>query len=482
MSRQILAIDIRSDSIAAVLLNLGLKLNTVVTSTTVPLPPTSEDGDPLVQALLHLKGEIDIGTANVAVSLPSDGISYHKLQIPFKEDSKIRQVLPFELEPLLPINIDNLKFDFHKNHSADQTHILAAAIDQSLLQRYLDALSEANIRPQLVVPGGFPLVRYLSSSSERSSEQMLVLDVESDKTTLYFVNSGKIELVRRLSSTIHNEQAAEALALRIRQTLTAMSEHQDDFIMPAKVYLTGPGLKDADLFQRITLSLELPGEKVHLAQWAPRLEMEDLTNWIPHTMSNALALALLEADGKPCVNFHRTTSPLRNFWTAYRSYIMGPAILLAVSLLIGLCGVIIDKHHLNKTVKNLDAQIKQVYLSTFPSSTIKNNIDPLDLMKSKIKGLKSGDTSSGQNPSSVRTIDVLLQVSQLIPKDIEVLLTQMTVGEDTVSISGETGDFNSVDDIKSRVEKGDLFKRVTIASANMDKSGKKVRFKLKIDL
>lgn len=482
MSRQILAIDIRNDSIAAVLLNLGLKLNTVVTSTTVPLPPSSEDGDPLVQALSHLKDKIDIGTASVAVALPSEGILYRKLQIPFKEDSKIRQVLPFELEPLLPIDINNLKFDFHKNHIADQTEILAVAIDQSVLQRYMDALSEANIRPQLVVPGVFPLVRYLSSSNERSSEQMLVLDVESDKTTFFVVNSGKIELVRRLSSTVHNEQAAEALALKIRQTLTAISEHQDDFIVPAKVYLTGPGLKDTDIFKRITLSLELPGEKVNLAQWAPRLEMEDLSNWRPNTMSNALALALLEADGQPCANFHRTTSPLRNFWTAYRSYIMGPAILLTVSLFVGLCGVILDKHHLNKTVKNLDTQIKQVYLSTFPGGTI-NKVDPLTLMKSKIKALQSGDSSSGRNPSSsIRTIDVLLQVSQLIPKDIDVLLTQMTVSEGSVSISGETDNFNAVDDIKSRVEKGSLFKSVTIASANMDKSGKKVRFKLKIDL
>jgi type II secretion system protein L len=482
MSRQILAIDIRNDSIAAVLLNLGLKLNTVVTSTTVPLPTSSDEEDPLVQALLHLRDEIDISTANIAVALPAEGILYRKLQIPFKEDSKIRQVLPFELEPLLPIRIENLKFDFHKNHFADQTDILAVAIDQSLLQRYMDALTEANIRPQLVVPGGFPLVRYLSGSNGHSSEQMLVLDVESDKTTLFVVNSGKIELARRLSSTVHNEQAAEALALRIRQTLTAMSEHQNDFILPAKVYLTGPALIDQNVFQRITLSLELPGEKVDLVKWAPRLEMDNLTNWVPHTMSNALALALLEADGQPCANFHRTTSPLRNFWKAYRSYIMGPAILLAVSLLIGLCSVIIDKHYLNKTVKKLDAQIKQVYLSTFPGSTMKNNIDPLDLMKSKIKELQSGDRSSGLNPISVRTIDVLLQVSQLIPKDIDVLLTQMTVSGGSVTISGETGDFNSVDDIKSRVEKGSLFNQVTIASANMDKSGKKVRFKLKIDL
>ncbi len=480
MSRQILSIDIRNDVIVAVLLNTGIKIASVERTATVPLPTASEDGDPLVQALRLLKEEIDPAKANVVVALPADGILYRKLSVPFKEDNKIKQILPFELEPLLPVDIDTLKIDFHKNQSSDQTDILAVAIDQSVLQRFMDALASANIRPQLVVPGGFPLTRYLSELDALSSQQLLLLDMEEDKTSLFAVNSGRIELVRRLASGVHTEQEAEALALRIRQTLTAMSDHQNDYLVPAKVLITGSGLKIPDVFQRISLALELPAENLDVSQWAPRLETGDAAGWAPEIMNNALALALLEADGRPCANFHRTSSPLRNYWTAYRSYIMAPAILLAVAIIIGLSGVIIDNYVLKKRVKKLDMQIEQVYLSTFPGSRI--TAPPLDLMKSKINELKKGDSSSGQNPSPVRTIDVLLEVSKLIPQNIDVLLTQMTVGGDAVTISGETGDFNSVDDIKGNVEKGALFKQVTIASANMNKSGKKVRFKLKINL
>ena len=480
MSRQILSIDIRNDVIVAVLLNTGIKIASVERTATVPLPTASEDGDPLVQALRLLKEEIDPAKANVVVALPADGILYRKLSVPFKEDNKIKQILPFELEPLLPVDIDTLKIDFHKNQSSDQTDILAVAIDQSVLQRFMDALASANIRPQLVVPGGFPLTRYLSELDALSSQQLLILDMEEDKTSLFAVNSGRIELVRRLASGVHTEQEAEALALRIRQTLTAMSDHQNDYLVPAKVLITGSGLKIPDVFQRISLALELPAENLDVSQWAPRLETGDAAGWAPEIMNNALALALLEADGRPCANFHRTSSPLRNYWTAYRSYIMAPAILLAVAIIIGLSGVIIDNYVLKKRVKKLDMQIEQVYLSTFPGSRI--TAPPLDLMKSKINELKKGDSSSGQNPSPVRTIDVLLEVSKLIPQNIDVLLTQMTVGGDAVTISGETGDFNSVDDIKGNVEKGALFKQVTIASANMNKSGKKVRFKLKINL
>lgn len=480
MSRQILAIDIRNDVIAAVLVNTGLKLCTVDRTAAVELPPPSEGEDPLVQALMLLKEEIDPGTANIVVSLPADGVHYRKLPIPFKEDNKIRQVLPFELEPLMPIDIDQLKIDFHKNHALEKTEVLAAAIDKSLLEKYTDALAAANMRPQLIVPGGLPLATYAAGNEELVARQLLIIDVESEKSSLFAIQKANIELVRRLSSAIDSEQAAEALALRIRQTLTAMSDHQNDFIVPEKVYLTGPGLNDPAVSQRISLALELPSENMDLTQWAPRLELAEGATWIPNLMCDALALALLEAEGRPCANFHRTSSPLRNYWTTYRPYIMGPAVLLAVALCIGLSGVIIDNYYLNKRVRALDEKIKQVYLSVFPESQV--NAPPLDLMKSKIKTLKKGDSSSGPNPAPIRTIDVLLQVSQLIPDSIDVILTQMTMGGGAVTISGETGDFNSVDDIKSRVEKGALFKTVTIASANMDKSGKKVRFKLKIDL
>jgi type II secretion system protein L len=480
MSRQILSIEIRNDTIVAVRLNTGLKIATVDHTAAIALPPPSDDADPLVQALTQLKEEIDPASANVVVALPPDNILYRTLSVPFKEDNKIKQILPFELEPLLPVDIDTLKIDFHINQSLDQTDILAVAVDQSSLQKYMDALNEANLRPQLIVPGGLPLTRYLSETDEFSTQQLLVLELEEDKTTLFATNSGKIELVRRLTSGVRSEQEAEALALKIRQTLTAMSDHQNQYIVPSKVFITGAGLNTPDALKRISLALELPTDRLDLGQKAPRLEIEHGAGWIPEKMNGALALALLEADGRPCANFHRTSSPLRNYWNAYRSYIMAPAMLLAVALLISLSSIIIDNVTLNKRVKKLDKQIEQVYLSAFPNSRI--TAPALDLMKSKIKELQKAGTSSGQNPTPVYTIDVLLQISKLIPKNIEVMLTQMTAGGDAVTISGETGDFNSVDDIKNNIEKGALFKQVTIASANMDKAGKKVRFKLKINL
>jgi general secretion pathway protein L len=60
-------------------------------------------------------------------------------------------------------------------------------------------------------------------------------------------------------------------------------------------------------------------------------------------------------------------------------------------------------------------------------------------------------------------------------------VNRMVVGIDNVVLSGNTDNFNTVDDIKGRLDEADIFTTVTISSADLEKSGKRVRFKLKLD-
>jgi general secretion pathway protein L len=480
MSRQILAIDIRNEALTAVLITKGLKSNTVMGTAHLPIRGQTEEGDPLSQSLVLLLEHIKPTAPNVVVSLPADRALYRFLRVPFKEDSKIRQILPFELEPTLPISTDNLKIDFQKNVAGDQTEVLAVAIDQSVFQNYMGKLTAANIRPQLVVPAGFPLIAQIMAIENQPAAKTLFLDVNADKTTLFAFRSGRIEMVRNLPSGVSDEIATEALALRIRQTITAWKDLSHDDATPSLIYASGPGLQNASQVQRLSQAIEIEVQSIDLRQWMPRVEIPDTVEWRPDLMNEALALAILEAEDRPCPNFHRISSPLRNYWAAYRPYIMMPAILLAMVLIIASGGVLLDNYYLKKRVDELDAHMEQVFKSTFPSTRL--SAAPLDQMKSKLKEIKKGGAGTEQNAVQTRSIDILLQISQSIPENIDVILSRMTIGADEVTVSGETTDFNTVDDIKSRLEKSGTFKQITIASANMDKSGKRVLFKLKIDL
>ena len=63
---------------------------------------------------------------------------------------------------------------------------------------------------------------------------------------------------------------------------------------------------------------------------------------------------------------------------------------------------------------------------------------------------------------------------------MDVKVTTMVFDPDTVRVSGETDTFNTVDAIKSRLEPSEYYSGVTITSANLDRTGKRVQFEVKL--
>ena len=107
---------------------------------------------------------------------------------------------------------------------------------------------------------------------------------------------------------------------------------------------------------------------------------------------------------------------------------------------------------------------------------------PVHQMRMKLEEAEKSLTLPGSFGVTVKTIDILNDISRLIPEKQDVELVSIVVGADNVVVSGNTDTFNAVDDIKSGLEKAEIFQSVSISSANMEKSGKRVQFKLKVAL
>jgi len=482
MSRQILAIDIRNSSIAAVVLSTGLKNNTIEACAHVPLPTTGAEGEnPLPAALSELLQKMTQAHSSLIIGLPADRTIYRTVFIPFKEDKKIRQVLPFELEPNLPVSVDQLVIDYQPNTDPGKNGLLAAAIDRHFLESVMADFSQTDLDTQRVVPGDYPLALSIAAHSDASDDQVLLLNVGLSKTTVLGIVSGRIELVRSLVSDISSETGIEALALKVRQTLTAFGDSRPDGFSVRKLFFSGPALTNDATVARLDKALALPSQRLDLRAMISKLDTAPhLDQWQPCIFDGALSLALIEAEGRACPHFHRSGSPLRNYWTTYRPYLKGPMALLVVVMLLALSGVVFDSFLLKKNVNQLNAQIEDIFAATFPQS--RRVGDALDQMKSEIKKIKGGSIDGGQGENKVRTIDILHELSAQIPKEVDVVFSRLVFGNDGLTLSGEAPAFNTVDDVKGRLEKADVFKQVTIASANMDKGGNKVNFKLKIDL
>ncbi len=485
MSRQILAIDIRNHAVAAILLNTGLKSSSIENCAYLPFPADAVPAEALRITLAELLTRVPVNGASVVVALPADKVLYRSVNMPFKEDKKIRQVLPFELEPGLPVAVENLVIDYQRGTGGGSGEVLAVAIEKPLLQEYLDALSAAGLPAQLVVPGGFAMANSLQTLDPQMPEHALVLDVDDRNACLFALVSGKIAMVRTLPVRLHSddrESAVEAFAQKIRQSITAFAETVAIEFNPSVVYVCGPALHEAATLQALNRALELPTHPVDFLAYLPKVGLSShVTDYTPWRHDNALALALIEAGGRSCPGFHRSSSPLRDYWIAYRALIRFPAITAAVVLLLAMGGVLLDNHLLQNKVNQLDAAIVDIYTQSFPAAARTTGTLAVEQMRSRVAELKKGG-DGGQSGMPVRNMDVLLEISRLIPPELDVVLDRLMTGDSSLTVSGETPAFNVVDDVKGRLSGSPLFKQVTIASANMDKAGNKVRFKLKIDL
>ena len=120
----------------------------------------------------------------------------------------------------------------------------------------------------------------------------------------------------------------------------------------------------------------------------------------------------------------------------------------------------------------------EVFRQTFPEVT--RVVEPVQQMQVKMNEIKASSISIPGMGSDQRVLDLLKDISERVPSALDVHVTSMVVDPETVRISGETDTFNTVDSLKNGLETSTYFSEVTISAANLDRSGKKVQFELKL--
>jgi general secretion pathway protein L len=484
MKRKILGLDIREDAVSAVLLAGSIKKTEIEAHQYVPISDPADFESGLAAALATVIEKIDVTGAVCAASFPADRISYRNLQVPFKKENKIRQMLPYELEPALPFAVDELIIDFHSltfPDQADHTKLIAAAIKKTELESYLGILASLNIEPEIVTVGGYAAALCLTRLID-SPENLLFLDIDNCKGSIFAVVSGEICLIRSFPIYSDNSSsAAESLCIGIRHTWAALEEIYDLDFQPAGLFVTGCGLDDPSVEQDLARTLQISTEQINLTNAAEIASRHHSGQpWDPCQMDNALALALMEAERLRGLNFRRGPFAAKKFWSEHKASLLKTGVIAGLVLALAFSNVVLGSYFMEKKLVRLDREISDIFTSTFPD--VKNIRHPYQQMQAKIKALKTTAALPEGGDKNIRAIDILNDISRLIPKETDVDLTRLVIGSESVMIEGDTATFNAVDDIKSRLEQVVFFKKITITSANIDRSDNRVRFKLKVHL
>jgi type II secretory pathway component PulL len=482
MSRKVLGIDIRNESVSAVLVKTSLRESRINTHAYIPISDSEDDPDHIKTALEALTGQIDPAGCDCVVSISADHFSYRILKVPFKEAKKIRMVLPFELEPTVPFPVDDLIIDFidlESDHRKDQTDLIAVAVPKSELAPYIETLADIKIDPEMVTVSGLPSALCLARQTDPGEDQ-LFLEINKTICSLFIVGDGRIKLIRSIPTPVAENTRAGALGAFVRRTLAAYGELSRSDFQPLDIVMTGSGLNGANFDKQIAGVLDLPANRLNISdRLSIPVDDEDVNPWDPAIMDNALSLAMVEIEGMGGLNFHKGQFAAKKLFVKHKKNWIKTGIFAAAVVVLLLFNLITDSYRLNKQLDGYDQQIRNIFQATFPGEKI---VEPFQQMQIKVKETrKNAGTQSAAGPH-LRSIDILNAISRSIPETTTVDVTRMVISAETVLISGSTDTFNSVEDIKSKLEQVDVFKKVTISSTSKDRSGKAIRFQLKVEL
>jgi len=483
MSRKILGLDIRNNAVSAVLINSSTKSARIEAHDSVLIPDQNEGESGLTIALETIVKKIDTSGCVCVASFPAELVTYRNIKVPFKNKKKIIRILPYELEPTLPFPVEDLIIDFHTikiSGNDDHTDIIAAGVEKSAVKTYLDVLTSLKIEPEILTISGYSTALLLTRSAG-TPENLLFIDIEVDKATMFAVAGKRIFIIRSLPIFSTATSAVKSLGTGIQQTIVSFKELFDIDFGPEEILLTGRGLEKFNFERELSQLLELPVKRIELFRETD-IDIENYmaSSWNHEKMDNALALALSEIKRTDGLNFHKGSFAGKALLDKHKNSLTKTGILAGVVLALALLNFILNSYFMNRKIDRLNHQITAIFKTTFPEVT--KIVDPLQQMKVKIEEARKSAFFSGKTTKQVRIVDVLKEISERIPAKADVELTRLIVGQGNVLISGNTDTFNSVDEIKSRIEQSELLQKVTITSTNKEKSGSRIRFKLKVIL
>jgi Tfp pilus assembly PilM family ATPase len=240
----ILGLDIDPSTVRGVVLKTALSKGQVASYVSAPLAPSStpeEQAESLRAAVRQVLAAVGHPLDRVYTELSGDEVSIRKVSIPVKVAKKADELLPNELEGLIPFEADESVFAHQVVETVGaELKLLAAVAPKESVRKHLDELRVLGVEPREVAVGAValdglvPLVPALASSGPQC-----LIDIHPEGTDLCVLVNGACHFARTLSVRIADIDAGRQTLLdrELRQTMAAW--RMEGGATPSAYYVCG---------------------------------------------------------------------------------------------------------------------------------------------------------------------------------------------------------------------------------------------------
>ncbi len=203
----------------------GSRQPTLVRYGEVPLPSGAvrdgevADAPPVVDALKRLWATAKLSRREVNIGVGSQRVVVRELTVPRMPMDQVRASLPFQVQELLPMPVEEALLDFYptaerEGPNGPALHGMLVAATRDTVNANLMAVESAGLRPRMVDLSSFALVRALVHG-DLAERTVAIVEVGARVTHVVVTARGVPRLVRILATGGENVTAAVAGALGV---------------------------------------------------------------------------------------------------------------------------------------------------------------------------------------------------------------------------------------------------------------------------
>lgn len=501
---RILGLDLGSWSLKALLHDTSQKGASGRLFIEVPLPPEVEDADAARRvALAQLIEQLPGGVPDLTViSLPGPSLATHPINLPFSDPKRIEATLPFEIEGLLPVDLDEVFYDYQPMGTPGPkgNELLVGVVRREELQDLLTMLQEHGIDPRVVTHPAVALQNLYTLSpplippdAEDAAAPVAVVDLGHRRTNVSVgvpgvgllgartFAAGGFDVTRAICNELqlsptdaeelkHAQGTLDADSVRadarrvqeamvrglqpllreLRPTLRAMSSRMQRPIR--RLYLCGGSAETAAIDTFLSRELGMAVER--LPTGAELVQTGGLE--ADHAVAAGQVYALVQRGVAPTAraprfNFRRGPLAFKGDFDFLKDRIGLLAAFAATLLLLFVFSGLVRNSLLKREEAKVDAALCALTQRTLGSCE-RDYARALNLM--------AGQESPTSSIPKQTATQLLAELVAALPGEPEITLDRVEVGLDRISLRGTTTSRAAVDDMSTALEKHRCFPQV----------------------
>lgn len=332
MGQKTVAIDVSRSAVRICAIDATFRKASLTDVTTVELPSDIAKADiwPLVRS--HLPPDID----SVIVSSDGRAASTRALQFPFIDARKVDAAVEFELESVVPYEMEKTGLTWHISRAAEgKTDVLAAMQSKESVRELIAGMAAAGLEPRSIVLPAAALAELVPDAPEPTA----VIAIGETTTHLAIVHKGLLfARTLRLGLPGGTLQNMTALTREIGTTFHTLAPG----VAPTRVLLTGGGSRILGVCDALAERVALPVELLDIALGMSPVELGELGVAPEFAIAAGLAVGALRRGRHVPLNFRRGDLAYHGDMQVYRGEIVRSAVGVAAVLLLALIGAIVQ--------------------------------------------------------------------------------------------------------------------------------------------